>query len=119
LAEHSLEGGSMGPEEFARACKRERDVLFQMYQDRGGNTSVAEHLRSADLTETQRTHVLAALDAALTDTFYNLLLALDGSASLGGGMRQSYTVTAEDGAAVATGDGRLEAAAWAAFHESE
>ncbi|MGE4304802.1 MAG: hypothetical protein AB7E24_12320 [Novosphingobium sp.] len=52
---------------------------------------------------------------ALTDTIYTLLLALDGAASLDGDQR-SFTITDESGTVISNGDGRLEAAAWDAFH---
>lgn len=105
----------MGPKEFAAACREERDALLSALTDSSGETAVAGHLAAAGLTVSQRQHVFAAIDAALTDTFYTMLLALDGSASLGGN-QCSFVVTDESGNIVANGDGRLEAAAWDAFH---
>ena len=107
----------MGPKEFAAACREERDALLSSFTDLSGETTVAAHLAPAGLTPSQRDQVFAAIDAALTDAFYTLLLALDGSASLGGSQR-SFVLTDESGEIVANGDGRLEAAAWDVFHAS-
>lgn len=105
----------MGPKDFAAACREERDALFSDVTDLSRGTAVAAHLAAASLTVPQREQVFAALGVALTDTFYIILLALDGSASLGGN-QCSFVVTDESGKTVANGDGLLEAAAWDAFH---
>ncbi len=52
---------------------------------------------------------------ALTDTFYTILLGLDGSASLGG-IQQSYHIRDERGDVVCTGDGAIEGLAYTHFH---
>lgn len=107
----------MGPKEFAEACREERDAMLAIYADARSGSEVGEHLRAANLTEIQRKHVLAALNGALTDILYNLLVALDGSASIGG-QQQVFRLTDENGCEVASGDGRLEAAAWTALQQS-
>jgi hypothetical protein len=104
----------MGPEDFATACRIERDAMLALYNGPPGESAVAAHLAAANLSSAQREHVQAALRDALTDTLYHLLLALDGCASLGG-KQQSYTLHDEGGQVVANGDGALEAAAWAAL----
>jgi hypothetical protein len=91
--------------------------MLSSFADLSGGTAVAGHLAAASLTAAQRQQVLAAIGAAVTDTFYTLLLSLDGSASLGGTQR-TFIVTDESGNVVANGDGRLEASAWDAFHAS-
>lgn len=103
----------MGPKDFAGACRDERDTLLASYAE-GSGTAVANHLASAALSDDQRKHVMAAIDAALTDAFYAVLLALDGSTSLGG-MQQSFLLTDESGAIIANGDGQLEVEAWNAL----
>jgi hypothetical protein len=108
----------MGPKAFAEACKEERDTMLALYADTTGGSAVSEHLRAASLSDDQRKHVLAALNGALTDAFYTMLLALDGSASLGG-RQHSFQLRGEDGAPIASGDGRLEAAAWNALQEDD
>jgi len=104
----------MGPKEFAEACREERDALFSSFTSSSGDGAVAVQLAAANLSPSQREHVCAAIGMALTDTFYTILLALDGSASLGG-IQHSFKLTDEGGETVANGDGRLEAAAWEAL----
>lgn len=50
----------------------------------------------------------------LTDSFYTLLLALDGAAS-SGGRQEMFDLRAEDGTPI-TGSGKLEALAYERFH---
>ena len=88
--------------------------MLASYADPAAGTTVAEHLDRAELNPAQRRHVLDALNAALTDTFYTILLALDGAASLGGDQR-SYRIEDESGSLVSAGDGKLEAAAFEVF----
>ena len=100
--------------EFVTGVKEERDALLASYAGADAPTNVAEQLRAAKLTDEQRCYVLAALDAALTDAFYTLLLGLDGAASLNGS-QQSYRIIDERGNVVSPGDGSLEALAFDVF----
>lgn len=104
----------MGPEEFALAVRQARDALLSMFADPAGGSAVAAHLAAAKLTSSQRLEILAAIEAAVSDSFYTVLLALDGSASLGG-IQRSFVLSDERGDVIANGDGRLEAAAWEVF----
>lgn len=96
---------------FARACREERDAMLASYSDANSGAVVATLIRDAALTPEQKKLVLAALDTAVADAFYTLLIALDGGGSLGGN-QQSYSLRDELGNVVSSGDGRLEAAAW-------
>ncbi|WP_439540488.1 hypothetical protein [Sphingomonas sp.] len=91
--------------------------MLRLYTDASVTTGVSKHLQAAALSEEQRKHVLAALDAALTDAFYTLLLSLDGAASLSGEQHQ-FNLTDEAGNLIANGDGSLEEAAWSTFQGS-
>ena len=107
----------MGPTDFADACREERDLMLANYSDATGGSAVAQLLTAAKLSPEQRSQVVSALDAALTDAFYTMLLAIDGSASLGR-EQQSFILTDGEGNVVANGDGGLEAAAWEALQSS-
>lgn len=106
---------TMGPREFALAVREERDTLLSVFADPAAGSAVAAHLDAANLSPNQRTETLAAIEAAVSDAFYTLLLALDGTASLGGSQR-AFELKLEGGDVIADGDGRLEAAAWEAFY---
>ena len=99
---------------FAEACREERDLMLASYADVSSGSAVAEVLAAANLSPDQKSRIVTALDTALTDAFYTVLLALDGSASLGD-TQQSFVLADSAGNIIANGDGRLEAAAWEAF----
>jgi len=88
--------------------------MLAAYSNANSGAMVATLIKDAALTPEQRKQVLAALDTALTDAFYTILIALDGAGSLGDN-QQSYTLHDELGNVVSSGDGRLEAAAWQAL----
>ena len=88
--------------------------MLASYADPKNGTEVATLIQRASLTPAQTKQVLAALDGALTDAFYTVLLALDGAGSLGAS-QQVYTLLDELGNVVSSGDGSLEAAAWDAL----
>jgi hypothetical protein len=100
--------------DFVRAAKAERDALALTYRAANAGSAVGGLLAEAQLTEAQRQKVVIALEQALTDAFYTMLLALDGATSLGG-VQQSYRLIGEDGSPVSDGDGSLEAAAFEVF----
>lgn len=104
----------MTPSDFAKLCRSEKDTLLTDYLDTVPEAWVGKLIKSMGLSEEQLRQVREVLDTVLADTFYRLLLALDGAASLGGA-QQTYHVVDETGA-VLTGNGALEAAAWEAFH---
>ena len=89
--------------------------MLALYSDPSDRSEVAAFIERASPTPEQRKLILAALDTALTDAFYTMLLALDGAGSLGDD-QQIYTLHDEFGNVVSAGDGDLEAAAWEAFH---
>ena len=107
----------MGPTDFALACREQRDLMLANYADASGGSEVANLLATANLSQEQRNYVLSALDTALTDVFYTMLLAIDGSASLGQ-TQQSFALTDGERNVIANGDGRLEAAAWEALQSN-
>lgn len=104
----------MSARDFATSCKLERDAMLAEYVDPRGSSAVTGHLNAAGLSSIQREHVVKALDLALTDAFYTMLMALDGAASLGG-KQQTYRVVDGNGDTVACGDGDLESAAFSAL----
>ncbi len=104
----------MSATSFADLCRRERDAMLVEVTKLNGQSDVARQLGAAGLSCAQREHVGKALETALTDAFYTMLLALDGAASLGG-EQQVYRVVDEGGHTISSGDGTLEAAAFAAL----
>lgn len=107
----------MATREFVRACKEERDALMSLYADQSSGSAVRAYLDAAQLTPAQRTEVFAALNAALTDAFYTLLMGLAGAASLGGS-QQEYRLADEYSRPISPlGDADLEAVAYELFQQ--
>jgi hypothetical protein len=107
------EGETMTARQFVAAWKREKRNLLKEFASPASSTLVAAKIRDLNLTDVQRKQVVAVIDAALTDTFYTLLLGLDGSASIGG-IQQSYKIYGEDGKLISD-CGEIEAEAAEAF----
>ena len=107
----------MALEDFVAALKAERDAMVAGHAATPPRTEAGALLEQAQLSASQRPLVMAALDAAVTDAFYTILLGLDGAASLGG-TQQSYRLHDETGACLSEGNGELEAAAFETFQAS-
>ena len=109
----------MTTREFVEACKEERDALLALYADQGSASAVSAHLHAANLSQQQRAEVIAALDIALTDTFYTLLMGLAGAGSLGGS-QQEYRLSDEHSRPISpAGDDDLEALAFEIFQSEQ
>lgn len=102
----------MNPREFVLACAALRSQLLETYKDPSGASEVATILSGLNLDETATATVHKALDTALTDAFYSMLLALDGAASLGP-YQEQFTLRSEDGQDLT---GQIEEHAYVVFH---
>jgi len=109
----------MTPHEFAAMLFTEKTNLLKAYlRPEGGGVHAA--IEALGLGE-DKAHELAVLvDLVLTDSFYTILLGLDGAARLGDQMQQGYTITDENGVVVTEhSDGELEEPAWEMFQDRE
>jgi hypothetical protein len=106
----------MTPEEFVQCFRREKDDLLRTYFDASSESVVATGIAEFARSPEQLSAMREILDAALTDTFYTILLGLDGCASLGG-VQQSYHVRDEGGSVLCTGDGTIEGLAHNYFYD--
>ena len=105
----------MTPTDFANAIAREKAIHIATHFAADSTTEVASLIEDMGLSATQRQQLQVALDAALRDFAYALLLGLDGAAQIGGAQCE-FRLTDDAGNDVAGGD--LEAAAWHALHET-
>jgi hypothetical protein len=96
--------------EFVNHWRIEKDFLLELFTSPGGDTLVSQKIALMQLSEEQNTALREVLNLVLTDTFYTLLLGLDGAASIGG-VQHNYRVLDEEGELL-TGDGRVEAEAY-------
>lgn len=102
----------MDAREFASRWKRETDSYLAKLQ--AGEVRAGQQFLDLGLSEEQQLQLWGALDAALTDILYTLLLGLDGSAQLGG-VQETFRIYDEAGSLISD-CGDLEAAAYEQFH---
>ncbi|MEI6351078.1 MAG: hypothetical protein WCP06_08225 [Verrucomicrobiota bacterium] len=106
----------MTPEEFVQCFQREKNDLLRTYLDASSGSVVATRMAELARAPDQFSLMRDVVDTVLTDTFYTILLGLDGCASLGG-VQQNYHIRDESGAVVCNGDGTIEVLAYASFHD--
>lgn len=107
----------MTGEEFVRHCYEEKEAMLQLYCSPEAETRAGELVRELTAAGADREKLRELLDTVLTESWYTMLLALDGSTSLGGG-QMTYEVRDEDGN-ILNECGELEAAAWEVFMEKD
>jgi hypothetical protein len=105
----------MTTEQFVDSFEKERTHLLSAYLTPGSDTQVANDIAALRLSEEQSQVMARIVGGILRDTFYTILLGLDGAASIGG-RQEIYDLRAEDGTRL-TGTGNLEALAYKAFHD--
>ena len=105
----------MNANDFAKCWKQERDYLLELYSSGQEETAVSALIDKMALSTDQKEQMKQVLGQVLTDTFYTLLLGLDGSASIGG-VQESFKIYDEEENLISD-CGELETKAWEHFHE--
>ena len=108
----------MTSEDFVQLFRQEKSEAISTYRSVQAGSAVAAQIAAMGLNATQLDQMHAVINTALTDTYYTILLALDGCTSLGG-VQQNYVVKDASGDTVCCGDGELEALAFEYFHGSK
>src|ERR1700760_4560649 len=104
----------MNANDFVSAWRSEKEALLALFTDPASESVTANLFRELQLNQTQQVALVVALGSALTDTFYTLLLGMDGAANIGG-VQEQFRISTADGALVAA-PGEIEAAAYEHFH---
>ena len=107
----------MTGEEFVRLCFEEKESILSEYCSPETESTVGAMVRDLVRAGADQETLHKLLDLVLTENWYRMLLALDGSASLGG-EQMTYEVRDEDDN-ILNGCGELEAAAWEVFREND
>lgn len=107
----------MTGEEFVRLCFEEKESILREYCSSETESTVGAMVRELVRAGADQETLHKLLDLVLTENWYRMLLALDGSASLGG-EQMTYEVRDEDGN-ILNECGELEAAAWEVFMEND
>ena len=87
----------MTPEQFIENVSKEIDSLVALYaQGSSGQTEVGVKLDSLGLPQETKGQIIGLIHQAITESTYNLLCGLEGSASLAG-TQESYKISDEQG----------------------
>lgn len=104
----------MTVEDFVAGFLEERESLKQAYIGPEASSSVAAKIKTLRLDPDQTKAIEEIVSEILTDSFYSILLGLDGAASIGSA-QETYEIRTEDGTLL-TGSGLIEAEAYRLFH---
>ena len=105
----------MNADEFVKLWKAEKDSFLKTCIEANDETAVSAYIREMNLSEEQKISFNKVIDQLLTDTFYSLLLGLDGCASIGD-VQKTYKIYDESGNLISD-CGELEAEAYEQFQE--
>jgi hypothetical protein len=100
----------MNSEEFVSLFKQEKENLKKTFLDIDSGSLTAELIGEIDLPEEKKERII---DSILTDTFYTILLGLDGSASIGD-VQEQFQIHDEKGNLITNG-GDIEGHAFEQF----
>ena len=85
----------MTAEQFVKLCFEEKERTLQSYFDQNGGTAVGRIIRLLIEQGAREEDVHELVSSVLEETYYGILLALDGEASLGG-VQMIYKIFDED-----------------------
>lgn len=105
----------MTGEEFVRLCFEEKEGILREYCSPASESAVSGLVRQLVSGGADREMIHQLIDLVMTESWYTMLLALDGEASLGG-KQMMYRLYDEDDHLL-NECGELEAAAWDQFME--
>ena len=105
----------MTAKEFVENFKLEKDSLLKEFTNIESQTEVQKLIQSMKLNEEQAEFLKEVLNSTLLDTFYTILLGLDGCSMIGES-QQLYEIKDENGNLLS---GEIEGYAYEYFHEME
>ena len=105
----------MNASEFVEYWKKEKNDTLELYTSSKVETDVSATIEKMKLSLEERKLMTSVIDGVLTDTYFSLLLGLDGSGSIGG-MQENFKLLDESGNLI-SGFGEIETEAWKQFHD--
>lgn len=103
----------MTPENFAKEFYKEKKKSIDLYFDFEEQTEVGELIKSLNLDEKGNERIRQIVNGILTDSFYTILLGIDGATVIGEN-QELYKLLDENGKEITGGE--IEAEAWEYFH---
>ena len=105
----------MNGKDFVKLCFEEKENSLKQYFDDSYKTEVGKRINTLIENGASKEELYEMIDLVLKETYYTLLLALDGEASLGG-KQLSYELLNQDGNVI-NQCGEVEAEAYKYFVE--
>jgi len=109
----------MTPEEFVKGFFLEKTKSLDLYFETNNKSGVAqasELIKELELSPEKQIKLKEIIDMVLTDTFYTVLLGLDGATQIGN-TQELYKLYDEKGNELIGGD--IESLAWEYFHNNK
>jgi hypothetical protein len=106
----------MSAKDFVESFKKEMDYSVELYTNGEAETRVSALIAEMKLDVQQQEKMKEVISALLNDTYYGLLMGLNGSSSIGD-IQQTYTIHDEDGQLISDGFCLEEGGLWEAFNE--
>lgn len=78
----------MTAEEFVKNCYKEKENMLKIYFDKEKETYVGEQIKNIVSKGIPNEEVKELIDSVMNETFYTMLLGLDGETSLGDAQMQ-------------------------------
>ncbi|GAB1051234.1 MAG: hypothetical protein Sw1PiTSA_21880 [Shewanella algae] len=107
----------MNSDQFCELWRKEKEMILERCFNANYGSALSKLVEQINLSSDQREVFAKVVDQLLNDTFYNLLLGLDGCASIGG-IQQEYKIYDEHGSLISD-CGELEASAYELFQENK
>jgi hypothetical protein len=104
----------MDAKEFVGNWKKEKGFALDLYTSGQEETAVSTLITEMRLNDSQTDKMKLIIDALLTDTYYSLLVGLDGSGGIGE-VQHTYKIYDEDNNLISD-CGEIESEAWEVFH---
>lgn len=105
----------MNGKDFVKLCFEEKENSLKQYFDNSYKTDVGKRINTLIENGASKEELYEMIDLVLKETYYTLLLALDGEASLGG-KQLSYELLNQNGNVI-NQFGEIEAEAYKYFVE--
>ena len=105
----------MTGEEFVKLCYTEKESVLKLYFDRNSEAEVSEKIHRLIADGTDRDVLMDIISSVLNETYYTLLLGLDGEAAIGD-VQMTYKLYDENDNLI-NECGEIEAAAYEYFME--
>ena len=106
----------MNTEEFVKGFYTEKKSMLKAYFSEEPDTAVGHLIQKLNLNEEQTKIMKKIIDVTLIDTYYSILLGLEGSASIGG-TQEIYDIKDKNG--IQLNDGDIGGYAYEYFQENE